>query len=62
MLLATVAKISRYRWTLLPITDTAIAHIEAIALHNGQHLIQERGLVVEWHPNQPIDEDEYDRD
>jgi len=60
--LATGAKISRHQWTELPITDTAIARVEAIALNENQPLIQESGLVVEWRPDQPIDDAEYDRD
>jgi len=60
--LATGAKISRHQWTELPITDTAIARVEAIALNEGQPLIQESGLVVEWRPDQPIDDSEYDQD
>ena len=35
--------------------------MEALAANEGQPLIQEQGLVVEWGPNQPIDDDEYDR-
>jgi Zinc knuckle len=60
--LATGARISRHNWHLLPITDTAIARVEALALHDGQPLIQDRGLVVEWRPDHPIDDSEYDRD
>ena len=59
--LATGARISRHKWTELPITDTAIARVEALAANEGQPLIQEQGLVVEWAPGQPIDDDEYDR-
>ena len=62
MSLATGARISRHEWTELPITDTAIARVEAIAANEGQPLVQERGLVVEWRPGQDIDDDEYDRD
>lgn len=46
----------------LQVTDTAIARVEAIALNEGQPLIQEQGLVVEWCPDQPINDAEYDRD
>ena len=35
---------------------------QALALHNGQPLLQTWGLVVEWHPNQPIDDSEYNTD
>jgi hypothetical protein len=58
--LATGARISRHQWTALPMTDTAIARVEALALHDNQPLIQERGLVVEWRPDHPIDDSEYD--
>jgi hypothetical protein len=62
MSLATGHRISRHTWTELPITDTAIGRVEAIAFNDDQPLIQERGLVVEWRHDQLIDEDEYDRD
>ena len=60
--LATGARISRHRWTELPIPDTAIARVDALAIRDGQPLIQPRGLVVEWRPDHPIDESEYDLD
>ena len=60
--LASGCRVSRHRWTALPMTDIAIARVEALALHEKQPLIQEDGLVVEWRPNQPVDVDEYDRD
>ena len=60
MSLATGARIARHRWTELPITNTAIARVEALAITDDMPLIQERGLVVEWRPGQPIDDDEYD--
>jgi hypothetical protein len=62
MSLATGARISRHNWTELPITDTAIARVEALAFQDEQPLLQARGLVVEWRHDQPIDDYEYDRD
>jgi hypothetical protein len=62
MSLATGSRISRQQWTELPITDNAIARVEALAASEGQPLIQERGLVIEWRPGHVIDDDEYDRD
>jgi hypothetical protein len=41
-------------------TDTAIARVEVLALHDNQPLIQGRGLVVEWRPDPPINDSEYD--
>ena len=50
-------------WTEVPITDVAITHVEALAKQEGQPLIQDSNLLVEWQPNQPFDEDdEYDED
>ncbi|KAI2510045.1 Reverse transcriptase (RNA-dependent DNA polymerase) [Fragilaria crotonensis] len=62
MSLATGKKLSRASWTALPMTDAAIARVEAIALHQNQPLLQSSGLVVEWRPDQTIDESEYDLD
>ena len=60
--LSTGARISRHAWTELPLPDTAIARVEAIALHEGRPLIQERGFVIEWRPDHVIDDSEYDLD
>ncbi|KAI2494176.1 hypothetical protein MHU86_20370 [Fragilaria crotonensis] len=38
------------------------SHVGEIERSDEQPLIQERGLVVEWRPDQQIDESEYDRD
>ena len=61
---ATGARISRHHWTELPIPipDTAIARVEALALHEKQPLLQRSGLVVEWRHDQAIDDAEYDLD
>jgi hypothetical protein len=60
--LSSGAKISRHQWIMLPMTDTAIARVEALGFADDQPMIQERGLVVEWRPDHTIDESEYDRD
>jgi len=60
MSLDTGALISRHRWAELPIPDTSIARVEALALHDDQPLLQDRNLVVEWRPDHPIDDSEYD--
>ena len=62
MSLTTGKKLSRHSWTVLPMTNAAIARVEAIALHQKQPLLQASGLVVEWRPDQLIDDDEYDFD
>ena len=61
MSLSTGSRISRHNWTVLPIPDTAIARVEALALHEGRPLIQDRGFLIEWRPDHPIDDSEYDR-
>ena len=50
-------------WTEVPVTDLAIARVEALAKQEGQPLLQDSNLLVEWRPNQPFDEDDgYDDD
>ena len=50
-------------WTEVLITDIAIACVEALAKQEGQPLLQDSNLLVEWRPNQPFNEDdEYDDD
>jgi hypothetical protein len=58
--LSTGALISRHRWECLPISDTVIARVEALAFEDGQPLIQSRNFVAEPNPDYPIDESEYD--
>lgn len=60
--LSSGSRVARHRWTALPMTDVAIARVEALAAHERQPLIQASGLVVEWRPDHPVDDDEYDRD
>jgi hypothetical protein len=43
MSLTTGACILRHKWTEMPITDTAIARVEALAANEGQPLIQHQG-------------------
>ena len=50
-------------WTEIPVTDLAIACVEALAKQEGQPLLQDSNLLAEWRPNQPFDEDDgYDDD
>jgi hypothetical protein len=60
--LASGACLSRHQWEVLPINDTVIARVEAMAANEGQPLLQDSGLVVEWRPDFLVDPDEYDRD
>ena len=60
--LSSGSRVARHRWTALPMTDVAIARVEALAILDRQPLIQASGLVVEWRPDHPVDDDEYDRD
>lgn len=45
-----------------PVTDIALSRLENLARLEGQPLIQDSCLLVEWRPDQPIDKDEYDYD
>ena len=48
-------------WTEVPVTNIAIARVEALAKQEGQPLLQDSNLLVEWWPNQPFGKaDEYD--
>ena len=50
-------------WTEGLVTDIAIARVEALVKQEGQPLLQDSNLLVEWRPNQPFDDDdEYDDD
>lgn len=62
MSLATGQKITRKSWDEIPMTDLAIARVEALAVRDGNPPIQESGMLVEWRPDHPIDDDEYDDD
>ena len=59
--LATGERVIRHSWTVIHMTETAIARVDAIAAHEGRPLIQD-GLVIEWRPDMPIDDDTYDLD
>jgi hypothetical protein len=61
MSLATGAHISWHQWTALPMTDTAIARVEALGINNDQPLVQEHRFVVKWQPHHPICNDKYNR-
>ena len=49
-------------WTELVISDPAIARVEVMAKDQGQPPLQGSNLLVEWSPDQQIDDDEYDKD
>jgi len=60
MSLAMGAHLSHHQRTALPMTDTAIARVHALGIQDGQPLIQEHGFVVDWHPDHPIDDSDWD--
>ena len=49
-------------WTEVVISDTVIGRVEALAKHQGQPMIQDSNLMVEYSPDQPIKDDKYDGD
>jgi hypothetical protein len=58
MSLVSGRQVSRYQWTALPITEQAIARVEQIAAEEEQPWIQTAGLLVEWRPDQPFEDDD----
>lgn len=62
LLLVTGFRVSRHCLQELPIPATAIAQVEALAKLEKQLLIQASGLVVEWRPDHPVDDNAYDHD
>lgn len=62
MSLLTGEVITRTSWEEMPITDLAIARVERLAADEGCPLIQESGLLIEYRPDQPVEDDEYDAD
>jgi hypothetical protein len=51
-------RLSRHQWTSLPMTDSAIARVEQLAASENQPWIQSSGLLVEWRPDHPFDDDD----
>jgi hypothetical protein len=62
MSLVTGAKITRGQWVELPIHDAAIGRVHTIAKDEGMPLVQGGNLIMEWNPNEVIEDDAYDRD
>ena len=60
--LVTGFRLSRHRSQELPIADTAIARVGALAKLEKQPLIQARGPIVERRRDHPVDFDAYDND
>jgi hypothetical protein len=56
MSLATGKRISRGQWTELPIPEEAILRVEELARIEGQPMIQQSRLIVEWRPEQPFED------
>jgi hypothetical protein len=56
--LVTGRRISRHQWTVVPMTDAAISRVEQLAAAESQPWIQTSGLLVEWRPNDPFDDDD----
>jgi hypothetical protein len=49
---------SRRQWTTVPMTESAIARVEQIAAEEHQPWVQSTGLIVEWRPNDPFNDDD----
>jgi hypothetical protein len=60
MSLITGKRLSRHQWTVLPISDATIARVEELAAIEQQPWIQSTGLIVEWRPEFPFEDDDDD--
>jgi Zinc knuckle len=58
MSLITRRRISRHQWTAVPMTESAIDRVQQMAAAEDQPWIQSTGLLVEWRPNAPFDDDD----
>jgi hypothetical protein len=58
MSLITGRRLSRHQWTAVPMTDAAIERVEQMAASENQPWIQSTGLLVEWRPDNPFDDDD----
>jgi hypothetical protein len=59
--LATGHRIHRRSWTVLPISDTVISRVEAIAEHESMPRIDDAPVLPEYDPDAVIDPADYDR-
>jgi Reverse transcriptase (RNA-dependent DNA polymerase)/Zinc knuckle len=58
MSLVSGRRLSRHEWTPVPITDAAIERVEQIAAEENQSWVQNTGLLMEWRPEDPLDDDD----
>lgn len=61
MSLATGHRIQRRSWSIVPINDTTISRVEAIALNEGMPLVDTDDLLTEYDPYAAVDDAAYDR-
>jgi Reverse transcriptase (RNA-dependent DNA polymerase) len=61
MSLATGARIHRRSWTVLPISDSVISRVEAIAYEEEMPPIEKGHLLTEYDPDHIVDLESYDR-
>jgi hypothetical protein len=61
MSLETGKRIHRRSWTVLPISDATISRVEALAEHEGMPPVDHEGSIIEYDPDELVDESAYDR-
>jgi hypothetical protein len=61
MSLATGKRIHRRAWTVIPISDSVISRVEAIAHNENMPLVDTDALLSEYDPDEIVDADAYDR-
>jgi hypothetical protein len=61
MSLATGKRIHHRAWTVIPISDSVISRVEAIAFNENMPLVDTDTLLSEYDPDATVDDDAYDR-
>ena len=62
MSLATGERLHRRSWMPLPLSDLAIARVEAIGIEEGMPAIDHVHMIAEFNPDKTVDDSAYDRD
>jgi hypothetical protein len=58
MSLLTGRRLSRHQWTAVPMSDAAFERVEQLAAAENQPWIQSNGILFEWSPDTPFDDDD----
>jgi hypothetical protein len=56
--LASGKRVTRGKWTVLPMPEEAILRVEQLATIDGQPPLQNSRMIVEWRPDSPFEDDD----